>query len=305
MGTPINLPPYGSEFAEEGAILSTLKAEPQPDPNMTVYVSPGGLWMNGRIYQEFSGGNSGVFTPPGAQAKWDLLVYNYSGFLQIIPGVASANPELPDAPRNSFVLAAVYLQNSTTKITTENLFDMRPVMNNCMFSHKDLEDRIEMNQHPIQAITNLQDTLNLMPTNVDLDTALSTKADIGGTPEVTFTLNQDLTGTPSSDVKLEVERGINTNVDIRWNEALNNWDYTVDGAVRMGFQPNLFVSSEQTGTGASQLIAHGLGRIPSYVFVAVTDSSASPSYIVVEGGHDVTNVDITLPAGVKYKVMAY
>ena len=304
MGGPINLPPYGSEFITEGAILSTLKADPQPDPNMTVYVSPGGLWMNGRTYIEWGGGNSGVFSAPGSQAKWDLLVYNYSGFLQIIQGTPSANPALPNAPRNSLVLACIYLQSTTTKITSENLFDMRPVMNNCMFSHKDMEDRIELNQHPIQAITNLQDTLNLMPTNVDLATALTTKADIGGTPDVTFVMNQDLTGTPSSDVKIEIERGLNTNVDIRWNEAINDWDYTNDGSARYRFQPNIFTSSEQIGTGASQLIPHGLSRVPFNIFVSVTDNSAG-SYTIVEGGHDATNVNITITSGIKYKVMAY
>lgn len=306
MSTSLNLPPYGNEFTSEGAVLSTLKAEPQPDPDMTVYVTPGGLWMNGRNYLEWEGGNSGTFTAPGADARWDLLVFNYSGYLQIVTGTADASPLLPAAPRNAAVLAAVYLQSTTTKITTENLFDLRLTMSNSMFSHRDVEDKDATGQHPISAITDLQTTLDAMPTTTDMNTALTTKADTDGTPDETFTLNSDEAGAPSSDVTIEVERGTSTNVNIRWNEEVTPyWDFTNDGATRYKMQQDIFISTEQTGTGASQNVAHGLGRTPTSVFVSVTDDDSGGGFSIAEGAHDGTNVVLTVTTDVKFKVLAF
>lgn len=68
----------------------------------------------------------------------------------------------------------------------------------------------------------------------------------------------------------------------------------------------LFISSEQTGTGSSQNIAHGLGVTPWKVFVAPTDLTPATvgSYSVVEGSHDATNVVVTVTSGKKFKVLA-
>jgi hypothetical protein len=68
---------------------------------------------------------------------------------------------------------------------------------------------------------------------------------------------------------------------------------------------NIFVSSEQTGTGSSQTIAHGLGVVPRLVFVCVTGSPSSYSQLsVAEGTHTSTNVVVTVTSGWKFKVVA-
>ena len=64
-----------------------------------------------------------------------------------------------------------------------------------------------------------------------------------------------------------------------------------------------FKSTEQTGTGSSQNIAHGLGSVPGLVFVQVT-GLASATDTFVEGAHDSTNVKMTVSAGAKFKVVA-
>jgi hypothetical protein len=51
-----------------------------------------------------------------------------------------------------------------------------------------------------------------------------------GTTSSTFTLNNDAAGVPTTDCQLEVERGDEDNVAIRWNEATDKWQYTNDGA---------------------------------------------------------------------------
>ena len=45
-----------------------------------------------------------------------------------------------------------------------------------------------------------------------------------------ITLNTDVTGTPSEDAYLEVERGTSTNVKIQWNETNDRWEFTNDGS---------------------------------------------------------------------------
>lgn len=70
------------------------------------------------------------------------------------------------------------------------------------------------------------------------------------------------------------------------------------GSARLKF----FKSTEQTGTGSAQNIAHGLGVTPGLVFAFVTD--AGSTYVLTEGTHDATNVVVTVTSGKKFKVIA-
>ena len=45
------------------------------------------------------------------------------------------------------------------------------------------------------------------------------------------TLNSDATGTPTQNAGIEVERGDEANVQLRWNEGSDKWTFTNDGAV--------------------------------------------------------------------------
>ena len=67
---------------------------------------------------------------------------------------------------------------------------------------------------------------------------------------------------------------------------------------------SFFKSTEQTGTGSSQNVAHGLARTPSLVIVIPTNSDATTNYTFTEGTHDGTNVVVTATSGAKYKVVA-
>lgn len=69
---------------------------------------------------------------------------------------------------------------------------------------------------------------------------------------------------------------------------------------------SVFVSTEQTGTGALQNIPHGLGVVPSNVVITPTDLSPATigQYTVVEGAHDAANIKVTVTTGKKYKIHA-
>lgn len=69
----------------------------------------------------------------------------------------------------------------------------------------------------------------------------------------------------------------------------------------------VFISSEQTGTGSAQNIAHGLGATPAGVLIVPTDTAPATAgdYTATEGAHSSTNVVITVTSGKKYKVFAW
>lgn len=65
---------------------------------------------------------------------------------------------------------------------------------------------------------------------------------------------------------------------------------------------SLFVSTEQTGNGSAQNVAHGLSATPSRVLIAITNTGGV--FTITEGTHTSTNVVVTVSNGVKYKVLA-
>lgn len=82
-----------------------------------------------------------------------------------------------------------------------------------------------------------------------------------------------------------------------------------DGSVTFA-KAKAFVSTEQTGTGSAQNVAHGLGAAPSAVLVSITEIpdaviDANAGVDVAEGTHTTTNVVLTVTSGVKFKVLAW
>lgn len=71
-------------------------------------------------------------------------------------------------------------------------------------------------------------------------------------------------------------------------------------------QGTIFVSTEQTGNGSAQNVAHGLGVVPRYVLIVPTDTAPATTgaYTLTEGTHTSTNVVATVTNGKKYKVLA-
>lgn len=236
----MNIPPYGDSYKRLGAYFSNLQVSAQTIPNMTVKVSTGGFWYyssTGASYLEYVGGNSPTLTAPNSNAKWDIIAMTSSGTIVIIPGSSSSNPVLPTLPgRNRTPLAAVYLQSTSTTITNDMIFDIRPLFPLEVRDHRDLEGSSNVNLHPITAISNLSDTLDGLVTNDALEVLLAAKADQTGTNNTIFLLNQDFTsGVPSSDCILEVQRGSETNVGIKWDENNQEWSYTNNGTNWINF----------------------------------------------------------------------
>lgn len=98
-------------------------------------------------------------------------------------------------------------------------------------------------------------------------------------------------------------------VDTRTGTLVASAATTTTIRVLVGLLPRrgTFVSVETTGTGSSQLVAHGLGVAPTAVLVVPTDTSPSTAgvFTVVEGTHTATDVVLTVTSGKKFKVLAF
>jgi len=66
----------------------------------------------------------------------------------------------------------------------------------------------------------------------------------------------------------------------------------------------VFKSTEQTGTGAPQTVAHGLGSTPA-LFYAVPSNLTGGAYVVSAESADATNVTLTVTLGEKFKIVAF
>jgi hypothetical protein len=94
------------------------------------------------------------------------------------------------------------------------------------------------------------------------------------------------------------------NVDV--SDAAVGTAELIDSSVTVA-KMSVFKSSEQTGTGSAQNIAHGLGVAPGLVIVYPTDTSPATAgvYAMTEGSHGSTNVVVTVTTGKKFKVVAF
>ena len=76
-------------------------------------------------------------------------------------------------------------------------------------------------------------------------------------------LNSNVTGTPSANAGVEIERGDSDNVQIRWNESTDKWQLTNDGTTYVNIASNSDIANVATAftvagdSGSSQTITSG------------------------------------------------
>lgn len=81
---------------------------------------------------------------------------------------------------------------------------------------------------------------------------------------------------------------------------------TVSGTAGALASGSTFTSTEQTGTGSAQNVAHGLGAAPRIVWWSLSDLPAAlaAGAAVVPGTHTSTNAVFTVTSGIKFYVFA-
>jgi hypothetical protein len=108
-----------------------------------------------------------------------------------------------------------------------------------------------------------------------------------------LTLNSDTTGTPTQNAGIEVERGDEANVQMRWNEAQGKWTFTNDGAV---YYP-VSVSTTDLAEGTNQYFTTARARSSVSASSATGVSYNSTTGLISLGSipnSSLTNSDITI-----------
>jgi len=213
----ISLPPKGSTAKKLGAYFAPLKVEAQSTPNMTVKVAAGSFWTAAVEHMEYIGGTTPLISAPATNAKWVLVTVQSTGQLSIVNGASSASPVLPAAStyQDQLPLAAIFVGDTTTAITSEMIYDLRPLWS-----------------IPPDSVSQTQ--LNDFATITYVDNSVATKAAKTGTTSQTFTLDSSGLYT---DVSI-IAGGSTGPAAIKFNElALSGspaaitprWEFTNDG----------------------------------------------------------------------------
>ena len=79
-----------------------------------------------------------------------------------------------------------------------------------------------------------------------------------------------------------------------------------DGRAALLATGALFLSTEQTGTGSAQNVAHGFGTVPTAAVAILSELPAdlAAGADVAYGTHTTTNVVLTVTSGIKFFVLA-
>lgn len=104
-------------------------------------------------------------------------------------------------------------------------------------------------------------------------------------------LNSNVSATPNTNAGIEIERGTFTNVQIRWNETTDTWQYTNDGttfydinsiianSVQLGYHTTGdYVEDMTAGTGVTITSGTGEGSNPTISIGQDVSTSATPTF---------------------------
>lgn len=228
MGFPLQ----GDTFRKTNSFGEFLKPAALDDPVMKIKIAAGWVLVNGTTYIEYAGGYSPTITAPLSNTKYVLVYLDSDGYIKNVDGTASATPVFPDCPKTGVAIAMIKVPAGTSKITNLLICDARPLFAIAGYptDHDELNNKDAVDQHPIAAITGLQDALDAKVASSALTTTLLTKADATGTTEATFKINKDSTGVPSEDIYILSERGDEADVGFKWNETADRWALTNNGS---------------------------------------------------------------------------
>lgn len=109
-------------------MFTSLRADAQVIPDLTVQVAPGYYNIDGNQYF-FAGGNSPAMTPPGSGLRYDVVCIDATSTLSIEAGALTSPPVVFTFSTPGLIpLAAIQLLPSQTAITEADIIDVRPFL---------------------------------------------------------------------------------------------------------------------------------------------------------------------------------
>lgn len=168
-----------NKLRDDAYASSMLLAHEQSTPDLTLYVEPGKVYINGTLV-EYAGGNSPSFTAPTTNPRIDVLSINSSGTLVRTAGTEAASPVAPSVPSGEMPICQVYNKVSQTQIYDTDQGAAKG------YIYKDTRNFLQLPKTPtVQVITT---------TNSDLGGS-TTRFDITNPAGTTFRYTFDGTGT--------------------------------------------------------------------------------------------------------------
>lgn len=129
-------------------VISGLNVLQQSNPDMTVLISAGVSHLyNGKRYTLLENATTTI-DAPDLYPRIDIIFINSGGILTYGKGVASASPIAP-TPVNGILLAEIFVDVSTTTITSSSITDKRTfktLLPNLKEDFEDLKTPVELNE---------------------------------------------------------------------------------------------------------------------------------------------------------------
>ncbi|NDB57904.1 hypothetical protein EB001_05615 [bacterium] len=105
-------------------------------------------------------------------------------------------------------------------------------------------------------------------------------------------LNNNVTGAPTENAGIEIERGSSTNVQLRWNETTDKWEFTEDGTTYQTLGSSTTLGTVTTGVWNATPIAVAYGGTGS--------TTASAARLAL--GATVASASATLPQKLAFDI---
>jgi hypothetical protein len=109
-------------------VVSGLEVTAQDEPDMTVNVSSGIIYMQDGERFEVEADTKAVAAADAENPRKDIIYINATGVVSYYPGTAAAEPEAPETPSGSQLLAEIEVAANATSIETENITDKRKLI---------------------------------------------------------------------------------------------------------------------------------------------------------------------------------
>jgi len=104
-------------------------------------------------------------------------------------------------------------------------------------------------------------------------------------------LNSSVTGSPSADAGLEIERGTSTNVELRWNETADKWQFSNDGTTYVNIASNTDVSnSYSNSTSYTDTAISNVSNTIANIATSFTVAGDSGSSQTITSGSDTLTI---------------
>ncbi len=145
--------------------------------------------------------------------------------------------------------------------------------------HIDVDGHTDLDNVNVSGACTIAGDLTVQGTTTQLNT---TNLNVG---DNILTLNHDVTGTPSENAGIEVERGTSSNVAIRWNETTDKWQYTNDGTT--------YEDITDTNTDTNTTYTTSSVSDSNNVKLRLTGSDSSTDDVLVTAGSQVNFSSVT------------